>query len=107
MRVNPNPVPDILAALSRTQEQSQNALEELSSGRRVNRPSDDPAASATEVHNQAAESRIDQYLQSVGSLRAMFQTADSTLSSVVTALNSAISLGVEGSNSTTTDANKQ
>lgn len=107
MRVNPNPIPDILAALSQTQEQSQNALEELSTGRRVNRPSDDPGASATEVQNQASEARIDQFLQSVGSLRAMFQTADDALNSVVTALNQAVSLGVEAGNGTVTDTNRQ
>jgi hypothetical protein len=46
VRVNPNPMPDLLAALNRTRQDTEEALRELSSGRRVNQPSDDPAAAA-------------------------------------------------------------
>ncbi len=42
MRVNPNVMPDLLAALEQSQEQQQNALLELASSRRINQPSDDP-----------------------------------------------------------------
>ena len=87
--------------------QAQTAMEQLSTGKRVNRPSDDPAASATEVQNQAQEDRIDQYLQSVSSLRSQFQTADSTLSSMVTSLNRAVTLGVEAGNSSLSPQNLQ
>jgi len=98
MRINPNPTNDILAALWQTQQNEQTALQEISSGRRVNQPSDDPAAAAIYSGNVATESRIDQYLQSVGSLRAQFQSADAALGSVVTALNQAITLGTEAAN---------
>jgi flagellar hook-associated protein 3 FlgL len=107
MRVNPDPTPDILSAIWQTQTQAQTALEQLSTGKRVNRPSDDPAASATEVQNLAQENRIDQYLQSVGSIRAQFQTADSTLSTMVTSLNRAVSLGVEAGNGSLSSQNVQ
>jgi len=107
MRINPDPTPDILNAIWQTQTQEQTALEQLSTGKRVNRPSDDPAAAAAEVQNQALEGRIDQYLQSVGSLTAMFQTADSSLNSVVTSLNQAITLGTEAANGTSSTANQQ
>ena len=107
MRVNPDPTPDILSAIWQTQSQAQTAMEQLSTGKRVNRPSDDPAASATEVQNQAQEDRIDQYLQSVSSLRSQFQTADSTLSSMVTSLNRAVTLGVEAGNSSLSPQNQQ
>lgn len=106
MRVNPNPANDILAAIQTTQAQEQTALLQLSSGKRVNTPSDDPSASASEIRNQATEARIDQYLQSVSSLQAQMQTADSTLNSVVTTLNQAVSLGVEATNGTLSDSNK-
>jgi len=107
MRVNPNQLSDILVAIQQTQQQEQTALQEISTGKRVNSPSDDPAAAASEVQNQATESRIDQYLQSAGSLQAQMQTADSALSSVVTALNQAVSLGVEASNGTLSSSNQQ
>jgi flagellar hook-associated protein 3 FlgL len=107
MRINPNPSADFLASIWQTQAQEQTALEQLSTGKRVNVPSDDPAAAASEVQNLAAESRIDQYTQSVGSLTSMFQTADSSLNSVVTSLNQAISLGTEAANGTSSAANQQ
>jgi flagellar hook-associated protein 3 FlgL len=106
MRINPNPTADILNAIWTTQSQEQTALEQLSTGKRVNRPSDDPAAAAAEVQNQGVESRIDQYVQSAGSLTAMLQSADSSLSSVVTNVNQAISLGTEAANGTTSTANQ-
>ena len=42
MRVNPNPMPDLLAALNQTQLESQQASLEISTGRSVNQPSDNP-----------------------------------------------------------------
>jgi flagellar hook-associated protein 3 FlgL len=52
------------------------------------------------VLNNAQTSNVDQYLQNVSTLQNGLQVADSTLSSVVTALSQAISLGVEGANGT-------
>src|SRR5208283_3888082 len=98
MRVNPNYTPTILTDLWQQQAQEQIDIQELATGRRVNVPSDDPAAAAADVQNQGLQSQVDQYLNNTSSLDGMLQTADSTLSAVVTALNRAISLGVEGSN---------
>jgi flagellar hook-associated protein 3 FlgL len=106
MRVNPNTTPDLLAALEQTQRQEQNALLQLASGRRVNVPSDDPAAAAVLVGNHARSAQTDQFLRSIGSLQAQLQSTDSALSSVVTALQRAISLGVQGANGTLSDANR-
>ncbi len=107
MRVNPNFAPDILNNVWQSQAQEQTDLQELSTGRRVNLPSDDPNAFAADVQNQAEQSQNDQYLQNTSSLDGLFQTADSTLSSVVSSLNQAISLGTEGSNGTMTPAQQQ
>jgi len=107
MRVNPNYTPTILTDLWQQQAQEQNAIQELATGRRVNVPSDDPAAAAADVQNQALQSQVDQYLNNTNGLEGMLQTADSTLSSVVTALNQAISLGVQGSNGGLSSSNLQ
>lgn len=96
MRVNPDFTADILNNLWQSQSQVDTALQQISTGRRVNMPSDDPAAAAAEVQNRAAQQLTDQYVQSSSSMEGLLQTADSTLSSVVTALNQAISLGVQG-----------
>ena len=94
MRVNPNLTPDLLAALDRTRQVTQEALLQLANGRRVNQPSDDPAASAILVQNHDQTVFTSRYLQSLGSIQGQFQTADSALSSVILSLQRAITLGV-------------
>src|SRR5437879_1614363 len=106
MRVNPNITPDVLDALSRTRFEEETALTQLSTGRRVNVPSDDPSAAAVLVVNRAQSARADQFLRSIAGVRLQLQTADSTLNSVVLALQRAISLGTEGANGTMSAANR-
>ena len=107
MRVNPNFTPDILNDLYTSQAQEQTLIQELSTGKTVNSPSDNPAAAAEDVQNQAAQSQVDQYVQNTTNLEGMFQTAGSALSSVVSALSQAISVGTEGSSGTLTSAQQQ
>jgi flagellar hook-associated protein 3 FlgL len=106
MRVNPNITPDLLAALAQTQQQENTALLQLSSGRRVSQPSDDPSAAAVLVQNAADTSQNSQNQSSVSEVQGQLQMADSTLSSVVTTLERAISLGVEGANGTLSDSDR-
>jgi len=107
MRVNPNYTPDILTDLFQQQAQEQTYIQELATGKRVNVPSDDPAAAAADVQNQALQGQTDQYLKNTSNLEGLFQTADATLSSVVTALNQAISLGTQGANGGLSASNLQ
>ncbi|HTZ82395.1 MAG TPA: flagellin [Candidatus Acidoferrales bacterium] len=100
MRVNPNPLPDLLAALDQTEQQINSDLEQTASGQSVNVPGDDPAAAAMLVRNAGQTAEADQFLRSVGSITGEMQSADSTLNSIVTALQRAISLGTEGANGT-------
>ena len=79
MRVNPNYTPGLLAALATTQKEEQKALQEMSSGRRVNVPSDDPTAAAVLVGNHSRADQADQFLRSLSGIQAELQTADSTL----------------------------
>jgi len=106
MRVNPNTTADILLALARTHKESVTNLQQVSTGRRVNVPSDDPSAAAVLVGNHARADQADQYLRSITSIQGELQTADATLSSVVTSLQRAITLGVQGANGTLSDANR-
>ncbi|MBZ5657308.1 MAG: flagellar hook-associated protein FlgL [Acidobacteriia bacterium] len=106
MRVNPNYMPDLLAALNQAQLNSQKASLEVATSRSVNQPSDNPAASALLVQNNDQITFNTTYLQSLVSIQGQMQTADSTLSSVTTALQRAISLGVEGANGTLSDSNR-
>lgn len=106
MRINPNITADLLAALANAQDEQNTAMLQMASGRRVNKPSDDPTAAAILIQNQAQSSQVDQYRRSLDSVQAQLQTTDSTLNSVVLALQRAISLGVQGANGTLSDANR-
>jgi len=96
----------VLNALETSDDSEQTALTQLTSGRRVNADSDDPAAAAQEVNISSQMNNCDQYLRSITSLTSELQTADSSLNSVVTALQQAISLGTEGANGTLSEQNR-
>jgi len=106
MRVNPNAVPDVLAAIQQVQQAQATALQQISTGRRVNLPSDDPAAAAALVQNHNRSAINDQYTQNASTVQGMMQAAESVLSSVVSEVSQAISIGVEGANGTLSDANR-
>jgi flagellar hook-associated protein 3 FlgL len=100
MRVNPYPLPDLLAALEQSQQQINTDLQQIASGKSVSVPADNPTAAAQLVQNAGQTSEADQFLRSIGSVQGEMQNADATLSSIITTLQRAISLGVEGANGT-------
>lgn len=100
-------VPDAQYAMQQSQQALSTALQQVSTGLRVNQPSDDPTASAKMVVSLAASASVDQYTANVSSLLPQMQTADSAISAVVTSLNTAITLGTSGANGTNSTANKQ
>jgi len=105
MRVNPNSMPDLLNALAQTEQQQNTELLQLSTGRRVNQPSDDPAAEAQLIENKAESAQADSFQQCLSSINGQFQTADSTLSSIETQLQRAITLGTQAANQGTLSDN--
>ncbi len=100
MRVNPNSLSDLLAALNITELQAQQAELQIASGHSVNVPSDNPTAAALLVENNDQATLTGGYLQSISAVQGQLSTADSTLSSVTSALQQAISLGVEAAGGT-------
>jgi len=96
----------VLNALETADTSEQKALTQLTTGRQVNVASDGPAAAAQEVNISSQMNNCDQYLRSISSIYSELQTADSSLNSVVTALQAAISLGTEGANGTLTQQNR-
>src|SRR6266851_9088351 len=107
IRINPDPSPDLLAAIALNRQSQNTALQEIASGRQVNQLSDNPAAAAEVVLNHVQSNQDDQFLQNINSLQSQAQSIDSALSSVVTAVNQAVSLAVEGANGTVSIANQQ
>ena len=106
MRVNPNSMPDLLAALNQTELEQQQASLQLSTGKSVNAPSDNPTAAALLVENNDEATFTSGSLQSLSAVQGQLSTADSTLSSVTTSLQQAISLGIEGVNGTESAADQ-
>lgn len=106
MRVT-NMVPDIQYAMQQSQQALSSALQQVSTGLRVNQPSDDPTASANMVVSLAASANVDQYTSNISSLLPQMQTADSAISQIETSLNSAITLGTSGANGNLTSLEKQ
>jgi flagellar hook-associated protein 3 len=100
-------LPDMQYAMQQSQQNLATALQQVSTGLRVNQPSDDPSASANMVTSLAAKANVDQYTSNVSYLLPQMQTADSAISSIVTALNSAITEGTSGANGTNTAAQRQ
>ncbi len=107
MRVNPNMAPDVLAAIAQAQRAQTVALEQISTSKRVNVPSDDPDAAAALVENHNRASLVDQYTQNGNTVLGMLRAADSVLSSVVSQTSQAITVGVQGANSTLSNADRQ
>jgi flagellar hook-associated protein 3 FlgL len=100
-------VPDVQYAMQQSQQALSTALQQVSTGLRVNQPSDDPAAAANMVSSLAESANVDQYTSNVSAVTSQMQTADSAISSVVTSLNAAITMGTSGASGTVSVANKQ
>lgn len=106
MNVNSNCNLLLLNSLNANEEQQQTDMLELSSGKSVNTPSDNPAAAALETQNLASIADAAQYQQNISSTQSMMQSAQSALGSVVTSLNSVITQGVEAANGTISAAER-
>jgi len=93
-------MPDLMAALNQTELEEQEASLQLSTGLSVNEPSDNPTAAALLVENNDQATFTAGYLQSISAVQGQLSTANSTFSSMQTALQQALSLGVEAGGGT-------
>lgn len=95
------------AAMDSTEVSLQTATNQLSSGRRVNAPSDDPLAFAQDVTSLARSSTLDSYTKNADAVLSQAQLADSALANVSALLTQAISLGTEGGGSGVSSTQRQ
>jgi flagellar hook-associated protein 3 FlgL len=107
MRIAGDTLSSLVTAIQNTAAQEKKAFQQLSSGRRIQHASDDPAAFALAMYTNARVNENDQFLTSTQTVQSMMQSADSTLNSVVTALTRAISLGIEGASDTVSSDQRQ
>lgn len=101
MRVNPNYSADMVNLLQQSQQAETTALQQMSTGRKVSMPSDGPASEAAMIDENSRSASADQYNANSESLKEVLSTADGTLNSVVTLLQRASTLGVEGASTGT------
>ena len=107
MRVNPNFEPTVVAGLEQTEQALQTAEEQVSTGLRVETPSDDPEAAAALVNNQTETANVDQYTSNAQTVQSLAEAGGAALSSINTLLTQAISLGTEGANGTVSASQQQ
>ena len=107
MRFNPTFSATIDTDIQQSEQALQTALQQVSTGKRVNLPSDDPAASAALVQSLSQSASVDQYTANASSALLQTQTADQALSSVTTLLNQALTLGTEGATGTISSTQRQ
>jgi flagellar hook-associated protein 3 FlgL len=100
MRVDPNYITNLAAALNSSQTAVQNLTQELSSGVRVNSVGEDPIAAGQNVMLLNQIRQDDSFSQSANLVTGKLQVADSALGSIVSQLTQAISLATSADNGT-------
>lgn len=92
-------ITDRQAALIKSQEQ-------LSSGKRINRPSDDPAAAAEAEKVRSRQARMDAEKRAVGYAQQQLSNADNTIGDATSLLQNAREILLRGANSTNNNSDR-
>jgi flagellar hook-associated protein 3 FlgL len=105
MRVDPNYISNLAAALNQSTQQENTLTSELSSGLRVASLSDGPVAVAQSTLLGSSIAKDDTFVQTASNESSRMQVTDSTLGEVVTQITSALSTAVSGNNGTLNASN--
>jgi flagellar hook-associated protein 3 FlgL len=105
MRVDPNYISNLAAALNQSTQQENTLTSELSSGLRVASLSDGPVAVAQSTLLGSSIAKDDTFVQTASNESSRMQVTDSTLGEVVTQITSALSTAVGGNNGTLNASN--
>jgi flagellar hook-associated protein 3 FlgL len=100
MRVDPNYITNLTAAVDQSTSEEDTLTSELSSGLRVASLSDDPVAVAQSTLLGSSIAQDDTFVQTASNESSRLQVTDSTLGEVVTQITSALSTAVGGNNGT-------
>lgn len=96
MRVTLNDQQSDIASLQTAAQALARAQREVTTGRRVNAPSDDPSAARTIVHERAEMSKLDAYSRSADTASARLSAADTALSGLIDLYTQAQSAATAG-----------
>ena len=83
------------------------AQRQVSSGKRISRPSDDPSAAATAVTERAQIATVEQYSRAANSIASRLTVVDSALGDIVEKLTAAQSAALSGMGSTRSAAERE
>jgi flagellar hook-associated protein 3 FlgL len=100
MRVDPNYISNLAAALDQSTGREDTLTSELSSGLRVASLSDGPVAAAQSMLLGSSIAKDDTFVQTASNESSRMQVTDSTLGEVVAQITSALSTAVSGNNGT-------
>jgi flagellar hook-associated protein 3 FlgL len=97
----------VLADLQRVQERLSQAQSQVSSGKRVEKPSDDPLAAARATRLHADIDATDAYSTTVEESKSWLDASDAALTSLTSVVQRVRELTVQGANGATSDAGRQ
>src|SRR5882757_3057267 len=80
--------------------------QQLSTGKRLNDPSDDPVGLGQAISLHSLQAGIQQYMGNLNTAKGALGTVDNTASSISSLMNSAYSIAVQGASSTTDQAGR-
>lgn len=100
-------LPTLQYGIQQSDDQLTTALTQLTTQKRVNALSDDPAASEAMVRSLASSAANDRYTSNADAVSSRMQAADAALSAVVTSLNQAVTIGTSGTDTTLTSSQRQ
>ncbi|MDD5457313.1 MAG: flagellar hook-associated protein FlgL [Candidatus Margulisbacteria bacterium] len=107
MRITNGLIADhILENLQNNMSKVADLQKELSSGKKFEKPSDDPVGISRAMRVNALISKDDQYMKNLDNLSPVLQATDSTLQQVVTQMNSATTLMKQYDNFSVQEGNK-
>lgn len=93
---------NLLRDIERISERMQNAQFQISSGKKLSRPSDDPVAVSDVIRIQAEQSEISQYRDNLAIAKSRLNFADATLQGVETVIDRVRSLALSSMNNIST-----
>lgn len=97
----------VIDSLQQAYQRVARAQEMVTSGRRINRLSDDPIGATRVLALRSVESSLTQYQSNITNSRPLLETTDTVLSGVTDALNRAKELALAMASDTTTQADRQ
>ena len=107
MRAATNLYSTLNDAIQLAQGNLESSINQLSSGKRVSSPADDPSAFAQNVQILSVSANVDRYTKNAEAATSQAQLADSALSAVVSSLTSAIGLTTQGGSPTLSQTQRE